>query len=109
MKLSWVLSHKGSKSVWVHVAIGILVFTGSFTQWLSHFFWIGAFVATKQLLDIDFNLDNWIRVDLQTDLGVGTNSGNVGGDGIGWKTIEMNHFIITGFVWFVDAFEWLCL
>ena len=106
MKLSWILSQHGSSRLWMHVAIALLVFCGSFTEWISRFFWIGSFLASKTLLDINFNKEDWLRPDIATDLGLATNPN---GDGLGWRTLELNHFVVTGFVWFVDAFEWVCL
>jgi hypothetical protein len=105
IKLSWILSHGGIQSISIHLAIVILALGGTMTEWLSRFFWAGSFLASTKLLA--FNLDNWARVDLQNDMSASSSSST--SDGMGWKTLELNHFVTTGFIWFVDAFEWICL
>ena len=94
IQLAWILSHRGSKSLWLHIAIAILALAGSFTEWISRFLYIGASMAS-QILVTNFDLDNWIS----------TNSA----DEIGWKALEVTYFITQGLIWFVDAFEWIAL
>jgi len=92
IQLAWVLSQRGSKSLWLHVAIALLVLAGSFTEWISRFMYIGSSMATE-LVVTQFNLDNWGNPD----------------DGVGWKTLEVVNTVTTGLVAFVDAFEWIAL
>lgn len=92
IQLSWVLSQRGSESLWLHVAIALLVLAGSFTEWISRFMYIGSSMATELLVN-DFDLDNWAYAE----------------DGIGWRTLEVIHTVTAGLVAFVDAFEWIAL
>lgn len=92
LQLAWVLSQRGSKSLWLHVAIALLVLAGSFTEWISRFMFIGASMATE-LLVTQFNLDDWAYPN----------------DGVGWQTLEVTHIVTTGLISFIDAFEWIAL
>jgi hypothetical protein len=92
VQLAWVLSQRGAKSLWLHIAIGLLVLAGSFTEWISRFLFIGSTMASE-MLATQFTLDSWA----------------VEGDGIGWKTLEVSHIVTTGLISFVDAFEWIAL
>jgi hypothetical protein len=92
--LSWILSGGGSKWISLHIAIGLLAMTGSFTEWISRFLYIGMSMATE-LLATQFNLDNWI-----------TTSSN---DQIGWRALELTHIVTYGLVSFIDSFEWILL
>jgi hypothetical protein len=94
IQLAWILSQRGAKSLWMHIAIAILALAASFTEWISRFLYIGASMATEMLVT-QFNLDNW----------VGANSD----DGIGWRTLEVTHIVVSGLILFIDAFEWICL
>jgi hypothetical protein len=94
IQLAWILSQRGAKSLWLHIAIAILALAGSFTEWISRFLYIGASMATE-LLVTDFNLDNWISSNSQ--------------DFIGWRTLEVTHIVTSGLILFIDAFEWICL
>lgn len=94
IQLAWILSQRGAKSLWIHIAIAILALTGSFTEWISRFLYIGSSMATE-LLYKDFNLDNWI--------------GGNADDGIGWRTLEIVHVVTSGLILFIDAFEWMAL
>jgi len=94
VQLAWVLSHRGSKSIGLHVAIAILALMGAFTEWIARVMYIGSSIATA-LLTQQFNLDSW--------LGDNTN------DEIGWRALEVAHIVIHGMVTLVDAFEWLCV
>jgi hypothetical protein len=94
IQLSWVLSQRGSKSLWLHIAIAILALAASFTEWISRFLYIGSSMATEMLVK-QFNLDNWVA----------SNSD----DGIGWRALEVTHIVVSGLILFIDAFEWICL
>lgn len=94
IQLAWILSQRGSKSLWMHIGIAVLALTGALTEWLARFLYIGASMA-MQLLTEKFNLDNWI-----------SDNSN---DQIGWRTLEVTHVVVRGLILFIDAFEWICL
>lgn len=94
VQLSWILSHRGSKSLWMHVAIAILALVGAFTEWISRFLYMGAAMAMRLLIN-DFNLDNWISANSN--------------DQIGWRTLEVTHIVVRGLILYIDSFEWICL
>ena len=94
IQLAWVLSHRGSKSAWLHIGIAIFALVGAFTEWIGRFLYIGATQAMQMLVD-EFNLNNWIS----------SNSD----DQIGWRTLEVTHIIVRGLVMYIDSFEWICL
>jgi len=94
IQLTWILSHRGTKSLWMHIAIGILALTGAFTEWISRFLYIGAAMAMELVVN-DFNLNDWIS----------TNSN----DQIGWRALEVTHVVVRGLILYIDAFEWICL
>jgi len=96
IQLAWILSQRGSKSIWLHIAIAVLALVGSFTEWIARFLYIGSSVATQWLVK-EFNLDNWLP---------GSNNSN---DEIGWRVLEISHIIASGMVIFIDAFEWIIL
>lgn len=93
-QLAWVLSQRGNSRIALHMAIALLTLTGSFTEWISRFLYIGVSMAAE-LVATDFNLNNWIS----------TNSN----DEIGWRALEVTHIVTYGLVGFIDAFEWLVL
>jgi hypothetical protein len=94
IQLAWVLSHRGDKSMWLHITIAVLTLAGSFTEWISRFLHMGQSLAAHKL-STDFNLDNWLA----------SNSN----DGLGWRTLEVTHIVTSGIIWFIDAFEWLAM
>ena len=94
IQLAWILSQRGSRSLWLHVCIAMLALTGTLTEWLARFLYIGSSTA-MQMLTTKFNLNNWMGED--------TN------DQIGWRTLEVTHIVVRGLILFVDAFEWICL
>jgi hypothetical protein len=102
IQLAWILSRQGTRQLWIHVSIAILILAGSFTEWISRLCWIGATLASELLVS-NFNLDDWLRGDISSSIQAD------GSDGLGWRTLEVNHIVSSGFIWFVDAFEWLCL
>ena len=93
IQLAWILSHRGTRSLWMHIAIGVLALAGSVTEWISRFLYMGSSMATQMLVN-KFQLDNWIG---QTN------------DGIGWRVLEVTHVVVSGLIWFIDAFEWLAI
>jgi hypothetical protein len=95
IQLAWVLSHRGTKSVWLHICIAVLTLAGSFTEWISRFLHMGQSLAAHKLSTEGFNLDNWIA----------SNSD----DGLGWKTLEVTYIMASGLIWFIDAFEWIAI
>jgi hypothetical protein len=102
IEMAWILSRSGTQAVGPNIAICIFVLGGAFTEWLSHFFWIGVTAASFTLSNY-FNLDQWLRSDVAANLGL------VGDDGIGWRDLEVNHVVTSGLIWIVDSFEWVCL
>lgn len=92
IQLTWVLSQRGSKSLWLHISVALLVLSGSLTEWISRFMYIGSSMATEMLAS-QFNLSNWLFTD----------------DGIGWKSLELSHLVTSGLISFVDSFEWIAL
>lgn len=94
VQLAWILSHRGSQSLWLHVAIAILALIGAFTEWISRFLYMGAAMAMRLLVD-DFNLDNWISANSN--------------DQIGWRALEVTHIVVRGLILYIDSFEWICL
>jgi hypothetical protein len=111
LQLAWTLSHQGaansstttpgttSSSLWIPMAIGILALGASMTEWIARLFWVGNQLASEHLMN-KFNLDQWLRADLATQYP---------DDSLGWLVLEVNHIAASGFIWFVDAFEWLSL
>ena len=92
IQLCWILSLRGTKSLWLHVTIGVMSLSGSLTEWISRFLFIGSSMATEMLYK-KFALDNWISTN----------------DGIGYKVLEVSYIIVSGLTWFIDAFEWLAI
>lgn len=97
IQMAWVLSRQGTQGLKYNFSIMLLALGGAMAEWLANLFWIGMTMATEKLVR-EFNLDEWVRDDV-----AGAN------DGMGWRTMEINHVGGSGVVWFVDAFEWLCL
>lgn len=97
IQMAWLLSHQGTKGIMFNLTIIVLALGGALTEWLANLFWIGMTMASSKLAT-QFNLDEWVRDDVS------------GADeGLGWRSLEVNHITGSGFIWFVDAFEWLCL
>ena len=94
IQLAWILSHRGTKQLWLHTMIGVLALVGSFTEWISRFLYIGSSMATTSLVK-DYNLENWIAANSN--------------DGIGWRALEVVYIVTSGLIFFLDAFEWLAM
>eukprot|EP00525_Craspedostauros_australis_P011537 CAMPEP_0198113438 /NCGR_PEP_ID=MMETSP1442-20131203/5108_1 /TAXON_ID= /ORGANISM="Craspedostauros australis, Strain CCMP3328" /LENGTH=366 /DNA_ID=CAMNT_0043770523 /DNA_START=41 /DNA_END=1141 /DNA_ORIENTATION=- len=94
IELSWILSRRGTSSTSLHLAIAFFALAGSFTEWISRLYFVGSNIATRHLAR-NFNLDRWISNNVQDDLG--------------WRALEVTHLITSAYVWFLDAFEWICL
>jgi hypothetical protein len=97
VQMAWLLSNGGTKAITFNIGIVLLAFGGAFTEWMSNLFWIGMNVATKKIVE-EFNLDQWVRDEMAPV-----------NEGLGWKSVEINHIAGSGFIWFVDTFEWMCL
>jgi hypothetical protein len=102
IEMAWILSRSGTQGIGWNVAIAIFAMGGALTEWISHLFWIGATVGSFTLA-LDFNLDDWLRPDVASSLGVSED------DGTGWRVLETDHVVVSGMIWIVDSFEWLCL
>jgi hypothetical protein len=94
IQLAWVLSRRGTKSVWLHIIIAVLTLAGTFTEWISRFLHMGQSLSAHKL-STEFELDHWLASDSN--------------DGLGWKTLEVTHIATSGIIWFIDAFEWLAM
>ncbi len=94
VQLSWILSQGGTKWISLHVAMAIFVLTGSLTEWIASFLYIGSSMTAQLLVD-NFNLDNWITAN--------------SGDMIGWRTLEVTHVVSFGLVSIVGAIEWILM
>jgi len=94
VQLSWILSQGGTRWISLHIAVAILVLTGSLTEWISHVFYIGSSIASELIVD-RFNLDSWITSTSQ--------------DMIGWRTLEITHIVTYGLVSIIGAIEWLVI
>jgi hypothetical protein len=97
IQMAWLLSKQGKQGISINISIMILALGGAITEWLSSLFWIGMNVASTHLVQ-KFNLDDWLRDDLGSPT-----------DGMGWRALEVTHIDASGFIWFTDAFEWICL
>mmetsp|Transcript_16828 Transcript_16828/g.40735 ORF Transcript_16828/g.40735 Transcript_16828/m.40735 type:complete len:366 (-) Transcript_16828:1233-2330(-) len=101
-EMAWILTRGGSRAVGASVGIGLFAVGGALTEWISHLFWVGT-TTTSLLLSAEFNLDDWLRDDIATLLEID------GSDGLGWRTLEINHVATSGMIWIVGSFEWLAL
>lgn len=97
LSMAWLLSKQGTQGMGYNLPIMMFAVGGALTEWLANLFWIGMTMASGKLAK-EFNLDEWVRDDV---------SGS--DEGLGWRSLEVNHITGSGFIWFVDAFEWLCL
>lgn len=102
LEMAWILSKNGTRAIGCSVGIAIFAVGGALTEWISHLFWVGM-ATTSFLLAKNFNLDEWLRVDLAAQLGVDED------DGLGWRTLEVNHITGSGMLWIISSFEWLAL
>jgi hypothetical protein len=102
IELAWVLSRSGTQAIVWNVGMVGFVLGGAWTEWFSTIFWVGMNVASFNIADY-YNLDVWLRPDLAEQFGI-TN-----GDFIGWRDLELGYIALSGMVWFVGIFEWLCL
>jgi len=94
IQVAWILSRGGRKRVGMHLLICAFAIAGSIAELLSRLMVIGVENASDWMTR-SFNLDDWL----------GANSG----DGLGWRTLEVVHFITFSIVLWVDAFMWLAL
>jgi hypothetical protein len=102
IEMAWILSRSGTQSIGSCVAVCVFAIGGAMTEWLSHLFWMGTTVGSFLLYN-EFNLDQWLRPDVAASVGVPAD------DGLGWRSMEVTHIVISGMIWIVDSFEWLCL
>jgi len=97
IQMAWLLSNGGKQAIMFNCSIVVFAFGGAFTEWLGNLFWLGMTMASQKIAS-EFSLDDWARDDI-----------GPGDDRLGWKALEINYIIGSGFVWFTDCFEWLCL
>jgi hypothetical protein len=102
IELSWVLSRSGTQALVWNAGMVVFALGGAWTEWFSTIFWVGLNISSVNLSE-NFNLDVWLRADLSAQLGIPED------DGLGWRDLELNHIVSSGMVWFISAFEWLCL
>jgi hypothetical protein len=101
-EMAWILTSGGKRTLGANVGIAVFAIGGAITEWISHLFWVGT-STTSLLLAKDFNLKDWLRADIATLMDID------GDDGLGWRTLEVNHIVTSGMIWIVGAFEWLAL
>jgi hypothetical protein len=85
---------KGTRSIGLHVTVGMFAIGGATTELLSRLIYIGSSNA-MEWMSKDFNLSNWL--------------GGGQGDDLGWKSLELVHIAVRGILLWVDAIEWLFL
>mmetsp|Transcript_9866 Transcript_9866/g.11248 ORF Transcript_9866/g.11248 Transcript_9866/m.11248 type:complete len:293 (-) Transcript_9866:29-907(-) len=96
LQLSWALSRGGKRKVGIHTAIAAFAVFGCISEVLARLLSFGIWGAAKWIAE-SFNLSVWM------------DGSNNNFDGIGWKSLEINFFIMDGLLDWVDAFEWICL
>jgi len=94
LQLTWALSYNGKRKIGTHTAIATLAIAGCMTEVLARLLSFGLWGAARWLSE-GFQLSSW------------KTSGQY--DGFGWKSLEINYFIMDGLLDWVDAFEWICL
>jgi len=95
LQLCWILSLGGRRAIATHTTMAVLCVVGSFTEFLSLLFMIGMSNATAWATK-NLNLSTW------TDTSIGT-------DMIGWRVLELNIYMYSGMVLWVDTFEWFAM
>jgi len=95
-QLAWGLSLGGKRLVGNHVSMVVFALVGCFTEILSRLLSIGSW-GTMNWISKNFTLTNW------------TNNGGYDDDDVGWKTLEILYRIMHGLIFYIDAFEWICL
>ena len=83
-----------SRNVWLHTGMVVLTLGGALTEWIGNFLLLGA-TLSMELMATSFNLDTWIRGQVN--------------DETGWRTLELVAFTVRGMTTWVDAFEWISL
>ena len=82
-QLAYILSNGGKRKPIMHAYLVLLVFTGSFTEFLSRLIMSGMEDSTRHLI-IHFSLDDWeTAYDGEKD-------------GMGWRVLELIHNIVRG-------------
>jgi len=99
LQLAWALSRGGKRKVGIHTAIAAFAISGVISEVLARLLSFGIWGSSRWISE-SFNLSSWMSN--------GNGSYN-SGDGIGWKVLEINYFIMDGLLDWVDAFEWICL
>ena len=94
LQVAWILSNGGKERMGIHVTVALFAIGGSLSECFARLMYIGS-TNTTEWLSKDFNLDNW--------LGTGVD------DGIGWRTLEVAHLVVSGIILWIDAFEWFAL
>jgi len=93
---AYVLSRGGKRNPAMHGYLALLVFIGSFTEFTSRLIVSGLEDSLRYVIST-FNLNDW-----ETAI-----DGEI--DGMGWRVIEIIHWVTRGFVLWVDSFEWIVM
>jgi hypothetical protein len=83
LQVSWILSNGGKRHLTAHVAICVLAASGGLCELVVNLMMIGIRNVTSFLVN-RFNLDDW------------SDSGEGGGDGTGWRVLEIVHLMTRG-------------
>lgn len=98
IQVSWILSQGGKRHVGLHAAVCVLAMACGFTELITSLMMIGARGAFSFIVEM-FDLDDW---QLQRD-----NDEDSGGDGTGYRVLEMIDIVVNGMATWMDAFEWV--
>lgn len=94
LEFSWVSSRRGKESIALHVSIAFIAISAAFTEGLSIFLYLGS-ASTAKFVTNDLNLDHWL--------------GSSSSDKLGWRANELVHIVLSGFLIFVNSFEYICM
>lgn len=99
LQVSWILSQGGKRHVGLHVAVCVLALACGFTELITSLMLIGARNAFVFIVEM-FDLDDW-QLQRSDD-----ESGS-GGDGTGYRVLELIDIVVNGMATWLDAFEWV--
>jgi len=102
VEMAWVLSKRGTRSLGCNVGIAVFTLAGSWSKWFSTILWTGMYISFIELAG-KFNLDNWLSSEIANSFNIEDE------DGIGWSTLEINHWFFKGMTLIIDAIEWFLL
>lgn len=98
LKVTWILSCRGTHFVGIHITMVILLLGGSFCELVANLLEIGTFTACIWLGGTGtFNLSNWVT------------SANGEPDDIGWRVLQMISIVTSAMMLWIDSIEYLFL